>query len=426
MQGQAKSGGVALRAAGVGVAYGLIAYLCLSFTRFGAPIESIWISNALLAAALLKTRVRDWAVVVACAAGGHLSAHLATGDAFNFSAALLAGDMFEAVTFAALLIRRPATLAFQDRNAIFYFLAACVLCAFASALVATTAAAWFAGRDLKLANFVIWFSADALALAVFMPLFAGFNTARWLELRRRPWTLVGVITVIVVCNVVAAIDPRLTPLRFLALPVLVWGAFDLGVVGVEIGLAVLFSVWVGLALLGKPPTPWVDLDMRGDLVVAQLLLAMLALTVLPLAVVIEERQRLNAMLADCLKETREAWGAVIGAEARYRLVVDYVSERVMRVAADGAIVFASPACASFLHDEVQGQNLFALIHPDEAADARERFRDCIEEGLTNLAHRWRWRRADGNAPLDLRVTLVAPNGAGHEEFVVVIAEPRDL
>ncbi len=51
-----------------------------------------------------------------------------------------------------------------------------------------------------------------------------------------------------------------------------------------------------------------------------------------------------------LKETREAWGAIIGAEARYRLVVDHVSETVMRVAPGGWCSLLRLRARAFLRD----------------------------------------------------------------------------
>lgn len=163
--------------------------------------------------------------------------------------------------------------------------------------------------------------------------------------------------------------------------------------------------------------------MRSYMVVTQIFIAVFAITILPLAVAIEEKQRLNETLTDCLKETREAWGAVIGAEARYRLVVDNVSETVMRVGRDGLILFASPACVALLHvDKIEGRNLFDLLHPEDECAARERFDQCLTLGLLNLSHRWSWRIADEDgawAPVEARVTLVSPGGAGHEEFLIV-------
>src|SRR5262245_5603679 len=81
------------RAAAVGVGYGALAYLCLIFTRFGAPVESIWLSNALLTAVLFAAPRAHWALIVACAAAGHVSAHLLTGDAPALTGAFLVGDM---------------------------------------------------------------------------------------------------------------------------------------------------------------------------------------------------------------------------------------------------------------------------------------------------------------------------------------------
>jgi PAS domain S-box-containing protein len=194
---------------------------------------------------------------------------------------------------------------------------------------------------------------------------------------------------------------------------------------VQIALAILMTTWVTMTVFGRPIVPWTELSPRDYLIVLQIFIAVFAATIVPLAVVLEEKQRLNDTLANVLKETREAWGAIIGAEARYRLVVDNVSETVMRITPDGVIQFASPACVALLHGdhEIAGRNLFDLLHPEDRDTERERMNQCIAQGLLNLAHRGKWRiKGDDHTwtLIDARVTLVAPAGRGHEEFLAVL------
>ncbi len=419
------SGARLVRALAVGGAYGLLAYLSLSLTRFGSAVESIWLCNALLTWGLVTSRRDMWLPTVAAAAIGHVTAHTLNGDAFNFTLAFLAGDMLECVFCALMLNLRPRTLRFEDRKSAFYFLLICGLAApFLSAVIAA-AASWAIGRDLSVGDFTVWFSADALGLIVFLPIFYAIGEGRWRGLLRKPLHAAVAVAMVVVVSFISGWLVSVPTLRLLLLPVFVLIAFDLGVAGVQICLGALALVWVGLTLDGRPPTPWVELSMRDYMLVLQVFLAIFAATVLPLAVAIEEKQRLNATLAETLKETQEAWGAIIGAEARYRLVVDNVSETVMRVAADGLILFATPACVALLHGdhEFEGRNLFELMHPDDRAMAKLRFTQVVEQGLFNLVQRGHWRlRGDDDswARIDGRVTMVGKPGAGREEFVVVL------
>ena len=128
--------GIWLRAPVVGAGYALLALLCLSFSRFDGSTESIWLSNALLVAALLVVPRGRWAVVIACAAVGHVGAHLLVGDALDFTLAYLVGDMSESVIVAALLASGAMT--FASRRDVFWFLAVCLIVPFASACIAAS------------------------------------------------------------------------------------------------------------------------------------------------------------------------------------------------------------------------------------------------------------------------------------------------
>src|SRR5262245_46820979 len=95
----------AARALAVGAGYGLLAFASLSITRFGTPVESIWVSNALLVWALANARLGAWPLLIACAAVGHVTAHLLTSDHLPFTFAFLVGDMAECVIAGYLLWR---------------------------------------------------------------------------------------------------------------------------------------------------------------------------------------------------------------------------------------------------------------------------------------------------------------------------------
>lgn len=218
-------------------------------------------------------------------------------------------------------------------------------------------------------------------------------------------------------------------LRLLILPLLVIVAFEIGVAGVQICLAFAFIAWTALVYFGATPRIFGNVDMRDGLLLVQLLMAIFTATFLPLAVVIEEKRRLTEALSETLAETREAWGAIIGAEARYRLVVDNVSETVMRIQPGGLIVFASPACSELLRAEreFEGRNVFDLIHPNDRELIRERARQTIDNNIFNLVQRWKVRfRGDDDHWYDIvaRVTAI-PLGKTAHEFIAVLRSEHD-
>lgn len=415
-------GSIWLRAPVVGAGYGLLSLLCLSFSRFGAPTESIWVSNALLVAALLVIPQSRWLFVIVCASAGHVAAHLLVGDAFDFTLAYLVGDMSECAIVAVLL--GSGTMAFATRRQVVWFLVVCGLIGpFVSASIAASGRSLI-DQPMEAQDFAVWFGADALGLMFFLPLLYGFGHGRVKKLKAKPVRLAIAVVVLVGFSVLAAWLSEVPALRMLLLPMLVVVAFELGVAGAEICLAATLAAWTVMVLNGHSPVPWVALNLRDTMITMQVFLAIFMATILPLAVALEQKERLTETLANTLKETREAWGAIIGAEARYRLVVDHVSEHVLRVAPGGLILFASPACAKLLSgQDLEGRNLFGLMQQDDAVREQEHFEHCETGDLLNLVNRRTWRiRSDKGewALVDARVTMIPGSKPGEREFVVVL------
>ena len=414
--------GIWLRAPVVGAGYALLALLCLSFSRFGWPTESIWLSNAFLVAALLAVPRSRWAALIACAAAGHVGAHLLVGDALDFTLAYLVGDMSECAIVAALLA--PGTMAFASRGDVFWFLVvSAIIGPFVSACI-TASGSFIIGQPMETRDFAVWFGADALALLFFLPLLTGFNHVRWRRIADKPLRLAAAVVLVFGFSILAAWLTGAPTMRLLLLPLLVLVAFELGVVGVTICMAVMMIAWTVMVLNGYSPVPWASLDLRDTLITTQIFLAIFCATILPLAVALEQKERLTETLEGTLKDTREAWGAIIGAEARYRLIVDHVSETVMRVAPGGLILFASTACVGLLGgQDVEGRNLFDLMQADEAAREQENFEHCEARDLRNLVNRrtWRLRNDKGEWSLvEARVTMIPAGKPGEHEFIVVL------
>lgn len=416
-----------VRALAIGAGYGVAAYVSLSVTRFNAPVEAIWISNALLTWALATSRPAAWWPYIVFAALAHVSAHIMAGDALNLTAGFLLGDMGECVVAAWLLWRRPGSLAFESRRATFYFLLVCGIVAPLASLAMMAIGVFAAtGQWLSVRDHVVWFSVDALALVLFLPLIYATGAGRWKMLRGKVLPLMLAVIALVGVAIVSAVS-GMPLLRLLILPLFVIVAFELGVAAVQVCLAVAFLVWTALVYQGNTPQMFGDVDMRDSLLLVQVLIAMFTVSFLPLAVVIEEKQRLNDRLTTTLEETREAWGAIIGAEARYRLVVDNVSETVMRVQPGGIILFASPACSALLHSDraFEGRNLLDMVHPDDRDEVQARARETVSKGLFNLAQRWNVRiHGDDEKwyPIHARVTPVKLGKSEHEFIVVLRTE----
>lgn len=406
----------------VGVGYFALAFVCLSISRFGGPVESVWLANALLTAALMVTPTRGWPATLACAAAGHVLAHLATFDVIGQTLAFLIADLVEA-SLVAWLVGAKA-MAFANWRHMLRFL---VLGALLGPVVSGTLAAAgsaIAGTPMQILDFQTWIAADALGMVICLPLLFGFGHGRLRRVMGKKRHLAVALALVVGFSVIAGVYTQIPALRLMLLPIMVVVAFELGVGGSVLALVALMGTWTALAVNGISPVPWVQQNPREVLLTTQVFLAVFAATILPLAAVLEQKQRLTDTLSETLKETREAWGAIIGAEARYRLVVDNVTESVLRVEPGGLITFASPASGSMLDDTgLAGKNLFTLMDPRDAAMEQEHFDHSEAKDLLNLVCRRTWRlRIDQAATIlvDARITMVATGKTGEREFIVVL------
>lgn len=291
--------GALARMAALGLFYCAIAFLCLSVTRFGASVESIWLSNALLTAALVVSTPRLWPGLVAAAAAGHVLAHVFAGDRLDFAFAFLIGDMAEALICASLFKLRPSALAFEDWRGVTYFFVICV----GSAAISTPIAAattWAIADPLSGYDLLIWFAVDTLGLIVFLPIFHGFGEQHWRRIRERPLWLALAIVIVVLVAVVGAWTQN--PIaRLVMLPIFVVIAFQFSVAGVVMGLSALLFTWTTFAVVGEPIDGWPYDDLRTYLLLAQAYMAAVAVTVVPIAVILEERERMSLQLADAAK-----------------------------------------------------------------------------------------------------------------------------
>ncbi|MBI3244299.1 MAG: PAS domain S-box protein [Chloroflexi bacterium] len=86
-------------------------------------------------------------------------------------------------------------------------------------------------------------------------------------------------------------------------------------------------------------------------------------------------------------------------EAHYRALVEHSADAVSLVAADGAVLYTSPATTRILgytHDEFVGQNAFELIHPDDLPPSAALFAQLTQTPGATVASQFRFRHKDGS------------------------------
>lgn len=102
---------------------------------------------------------------------------------------------------------------------------------------------------------------------------------------------------------------------------------------------------------------------------------------------------------------RHAEQALRASENRFRAMVEKSFETIILVAADGAILYRSPAASNVLgysHEEDIGRCAFDLLHPEDEAEVREKFARLLatpggfETSILRGRHKdgsWRWLEA---------------------------------
>jgi signal transduction histidine kinase len=283
------------------VGYYLAARLGFAFTLQPHPISTLWPPNALLLAALLLAPARAWWWLLAAALPAHLLAELQSGVPSAMVLAWFASNCSEALIGAALVRAFvPGRLRLDSfRNAGVFLLcgalAAPLLSSFLDAALVKLIG-WGHGEYLELVRMRVF--ANVLAELTVAPLILTWAAFGLAGLRRAPprryleavALFAGLLAASLVAFDLPLVDANTAPALFYApLPFLLWAAVRLGAVGTASALAlvVVVTIWGAVNGLG-PFSGGTPQETARDM---QLFLTAVAVPMLLLAVVLEERGR---------------------------------------------------------------------------------------------------------------------------------------
>ncbi|MDQ0465482.1 PAS domain S-box-containing protein [Caulobacter ginsengisoli] len=297
--------------AGLALAVAVLAWAGIALPREVGRTTPLWPANALVLAALLRTRDRrGWPALLAAGLAGNIAADLLSGDAVWLSLALSGCNTLEVGLGAWMLgrlaprlgggggegqglARWPDLLAFGLTAGI----AAPLICA---SLATGFLQLAFGPRDPF--TLLTWAAADGLGVMVFTPLLLTLGDIRR-QLSERPVSLMGVLALVALACVCVAVFWLRLPMAFLIPLTLLAATFQLEMLGAVLGvlivaiaaLAMTFMARTTLVTLPGVPLPG---GLTAHMLLAQVFLLTMILISLPTAVVLAQRRRLQASAAE--------------------------------------------------------------------------------------------------------------------------------
>ena len=355
-------------------------------------VSSIWLANAILLAALLLVPVRTWwlYLLAAFAVHVHRVTHFQPEIPLAVMVAQYAGNAMQAVIAALAVIRfvGPAPrLDTVPSLAAFILIAAVAAPAVASVLPASlfvltgwASDFWTVWRSRVLSNVFATLTITPLILVAV----AG-GTTQWRRISPRRYAEFGLLLAGLLVIGIAVFNSQLAgpssnpALLYAPLPLLLWAAVRFGLSGVCLALLVVEFLALASALSGHGP--FATRSSPDNVLQLQIFMLVIALPLLLLAVVIDERARIARAIQSGERALKQNYAHV--QDLAQRLIRAQEDERT-RIARD-------------LHDEV-GQQLAAVaiglsrVAPQLPADSItevSRLEDGVYQvarALRNLSH----------------------------------------
>ena len=353
----------AARTVGLAVLVGIACWACVELTRESGRIASIWIANGLLAGVILTSAPGRTPVLLLAGYCGNLVAALAQGDTLAVAISLCLCNTLE-VALATLPLRRlPGVSAdLTRRGALIRFGLLGVLCAPAVGGALASLIVVQAGTASFWEVFRVWYPADALGIAITTPLVMALRNSSPVE-RAACWRggwLLASLGLLVVATLATFCQSRY-PLLFLVFPPMVMITFWHRLPGAVLGTALVTAIAIGCTVAGRGPLSLIDgAGLQERVLVLQIFVGVLCITVLPMAALLAQRDRLDARLARregdlrAITDNLPALIARVDAGERYRFVNAHI----------GRIFGVVPAeMIGRTMREVRGETIYRDIEP---------------------------------------------------------------
>ena len=249
-------------------------------------VTAVWPPTGIAVAAFFLFGTRVWPGVLV----GALVANITNGAPLGTSIGIAAGNTL-APLLAGYFLRRVAFRAELDRVAdVVNILAAGLLGMLVSATLGTTVL-WLTGALAGSygSDWTVWWIGDAMGVIIYAPAILTFVKARG-NLPRTPARQVEGVSFLIAMPVAAALlMASVVPLWYIIIPLTLWGALRFRQPIAALTVALVSSVSIVVLVNGYGPFSNTSLDPTTRLVTLQLFNATLALTVMLLTAVADER-----------------------------------------------------------------------------------------------------------------------------------------
>lgn len=331
-----------------GFAYYVGARIGLALTFEPLPMSVLWPPNALLLAALILTPRNWWWAAIAGAFPAHLLAELPAGVPLPMVLCWFVSNTAEALVGAIFLRHWSAQASLHTLRNVVGFCYAAVLAPFLSSFLDVAFVLSLGWSDDSFAR--LWqvrFFSNLLAILIFVPLVMTWSIVGadgWRYYARGRLPEIGALVAGLFAVSVVVFDSRLTSVSppsavlYLPVPFLIWAALRFGPALSSALFATVAFVVIWGASHGRGP--FLEAAMQQDAMPIQLFLAGIAVPLLLLAAVIEERRDAERKLRAseelfasafrhgpdpvCISRMRD--GAVLEANHRWLQILGYAPD----------------------------------------------------------------------------------------------------
>jgi PAS domain S-box-containing protein len=364
-----------------------LAFANLQFSQQFTSLTAFWPADAVITAALIRTSVVRWPIIVALGVIAMVAADLSLGArpwsdlALSFCGGLAA---LLCAAGARIALGRKVDLSHSRQLAVFLLMAGLV-----GPLGSALPAAWILSTSETRgfgAAFGGWFSSTALGLLILTPALMSLNLTSLKALLSRPALprTLAVAVLLAASLAVVYLQTRV-PLFYLLIAVLILATFQLELAGGALALLLTtVAVVIGSAL--DAGSAHISASHGADrLVETQLFLAVSSLSVLVAGAIQGRQRRLTASLRQAVV-TAETAQAIAVEHQRWAAMAEEIAGvgHWRRDEITGEVVWSDEIYRIYGVDPAQGvpdlDAMPLLYHPDDQALMRRNFRAARIEG----------------------------------------------